>query len=139
VTHALVIDDDAQICTVIREWLEADGIDAVLAQSAADGFHAFNMFDFDVMLVDIFMPKIDGLEVIKTFRKWAPPIPIIVMSGLADRQSTHIAPDFVAMAIRLGASYGLHKPFQAEQLMIAVKTCLEKVPRADRRTRAGVS
>ena len=122
--------------TAICAWLEADGIDAILAQGAADGFQAFNMFNFDVILIDIFMPKVDGLEVIKTFREWGSRVPIIAMSRLAARHST---PDFVAMAMRLGASYGLHKPFQAEQLMIALKTCLGELPRADRRTRAAVS
>jgi hypothetical protein len=46
------------------------------------------------------------------------------MSGLVARHSTHLVPNFFAMAMGLGASYGLHKLFQAEQLMVAFKTCL---------------
>ena len=76
-THALVIDDDAQICTAIRSWLELAGMDAILAESAFDGFHAFGMFNFDVLLVDIFMPKINGLEAIKAFRNRRPLSPLL--------------------------------------------------------------
>jgi len=123
-THALVVDDDAIILSVVRCWLEPNGIDTILAESAADSFHAFDRFNFDLVLVDIFMPEIDGLKAIKSFRQWAPEIPIIVMSGLVPRDPPHAVPDFFAMAMRLGASYGLHKPFQREQLMLAVKTCL---------------
>jgi CheY-like chemotaxis protein len=132
-THALVIDDDPQICSAIRAWLELEGIDAILAQSAADGFEAFNRFNFDVMLVDIFMPKIDGLTAIKALRKWAPKIPIIVMSGSVPRhapQSVRLAPDYFGEALALGASCCLHKPFQAEQLLASVETCVGELPSA---------
>ena len=127
----------------IRTWLELAGIDATLGDSASDGFQAFDMFNFDLRIVDIFMPKIDGLEAIKAFRKSAPAIPISVMSGLASGLAaphpTHPAPDFIAMAMRLGASYGLQKPFLAEQLMVAVKTCLGELPNTHRWTFTGVT
>jgi CheY-like chemotaxis protein len=138
-THALVVDDDAQILSAVRCWLEQEGIDTVLAESATDSFHAFDMFNFDLMLIDIFMPGIDGLKAIKSFRKWAPGIPIVAMSGLVPRHAPHFMPDYFAMAMRLGASYGLHKPFQREQLMVAVKTCLGELPNPHCRQAAGVS
>jgi CheY-like chemotaxis protein len=132
-THALVIDDDPQVCSAIRAWLELEGIDAVLAPSATDGFQAFNRFNFDVMLVDIFMPKIDGLTAIKTLRQWAPKVPIIVMSGLVPRHGPHSgkpAPDYFGEALALGASCCLRKPFQAEQLLASVETCVGELPSA---------
>ena len=132
-THALVIDDDPQICLVIRAWLELEGIDAILAPSAARGFEAFHMFNFDVMLVDIFMPKIDGLTAITTLRKWAPEIPIIVMSGFVPRhgpQALEPAPDYFGKALALGASCCLYKPFQAEQLLASVETCVGELASA---------
>jgi DNA-binding NtrC family response regulator len=132
-THALVVDDDAQILSAVGIWLEREGIDAVLAESAADSYHAFDMLNFDLVLIDIFMPGTDGLKAIKSFRKRAPEIPIIAMSGLVPRHAPHLVPDFFAMAIRLGASYGLHKPFQREQLMLAVKSCLGELPNPQHR------
>jgi CheY-like chemotaxis protein len=137
-THALVVDDDAQILSAVETWLEREGIEAVLAENAADSYHAFDMFNFDLVLIDIFMPGTDGLKAIKRFRKWAPEIPIIAMSGLVPRHAPHLVPDFFAMAIRLGASYGLHKPFQREQLMLAVKSCLGELPNPQYRQPVGV-
>jgi len=136
-THALVIDDDPQVCSAIRAWLELEGIDAILAPSATDGFDAFHRFNFDVMLVDIFMPKIDGLTAIKALRGWAPKTPIIAMSGLVPRhtpQSVTLAPEWFGEALSLGASCCLYKPFQAEQLLASVETCVGELPSApDRR------
>jgi len=132
-THALVIDDDPQIRSAIRAWLEPEGIDVVLAQGATDGFEAFNRFNFDVMLVDIFMPKIDGLTAIKAFRKWAPKLPIIVMSGLVRRHAPHCGepgPDYFGKALTLGASCCLRKPFQADQLLASIETCVGELPSA---------
>ena len=137
--HALVVDDDPQMLSAVGTWLEHEGIDVVLAENAADSYHAFDMFNFDLVLIDIFMPGTDGLKAIKSFRKWAPAIPIIVMSGLVPRHAPHLVPDFFAMAMRLGASYGLHKPFQNKQLMLAVKTCLGELPNPQYRQAVGVS
>jgi len=128
-SHALVIDDDAEVCLAIRTWLEIKGIDAVLAANAGDGFQAFDRFNFDVMLVDIFMPEIDGLKAIRAFRKQAPKIPIIAMSGLVPRHPPPQVPDYFGMALQLGAWCCLHKPFQADQLLTAVRTCLGELPR----------
>ena len=127
--HALVVDDDTHVCLAIRALLEAKGIDAVLAESAEDGFKAFARFNFDVMLVDIFMPKIDGLKAIKVFRQQAPKTPIIAMSGLVARYAPPQQFDYFGMALKLGASCCLHKPFQTEQLLAAVATCLRELPR----------
>jgi CheY-like chemotaxis protein len=138
VTHALVVDDDAQILKAIGTWLEHEGIDAVLAENAAHSFQAFDMFNFDLVLIDIFMPGIDGLKAIKSFRKWAPRIPIVVMSGLVPRHAPHLVPDYFAMAMRLGASYGLHKPFHREQLKLAAKCCLGELPNPQYRQALGV-
>jgi DNA-binding response OmpR family regulator len=138
-THALVVDDDPQMLSAVGTWLEHEGIDVVLAENAPDGYHAFDMFNFDLVLIDIFMPGTDGLKAIKSFRKWAPGIPIIVMSGLVPRHAPHLVPDFFAMAMRLGASDGLHKPFQSTQLMLAVKACLGKLPSPQHRLSAGAS
>lgn len=128
-SNALVVDDDVHVCLAIRALLETKGIDAVLAESAEDGFQAFDRFNFDVLLVDIFMPQIDGLKAIKVFQRQAPKIPIIVMSGLAARYAPAQQVDYFGIALKLGASCCLHKPFQAEQLLAAVDACLVAPPR----------
>ncbi len=122
-TQVLVIDDDADIRDLMRMWLEREGIDAIEAGSAADGFQAFDRFDFDAIIVDIFMPGRDGLETIRAIRQQAPRLPIIVITGLAPRGAPNFVPDLLTMAMKLGASQGLRKPFAAQQLVDAVKSC----------------
>lgn len=124
--HALVVDDDPLFCSLVQTWLERDGIDTVAAGSAAEALHAFDRFEFDVMLVDIFMPERDGLDTISAFHRQAPKLPIIVMSGVAPQDASSSVPDFFSMAIELGASQSLHKPFARDQLASAITRCLSK-------------
>lgn len=137
-TCALVVDDDAEVLAAIGTWLHVEDIDAVLAESAAEGFRAFDAFSFDVGVVDIFMPKIDGLKAIRAFRSRAPGLPIIAMSGLATRHPPHPAPDYFGLALVLGACCCLHKPFVPGELMAAITTCLDS-PRVSSEPSAGIA
>ena len=82
-----------------------------------------DLFAFDAIIVDIFMPDVDGLDTIKAITTNAPKVPIIAISGYLYRESDHAAPDFLRMALAFGASVCLHKPFKAAELVGAVETC----------------
>ena len=86
----------------------------------------FERHPFDLVLVDIFMPGMDGIETIKRFVAQAPKgLKIIAIRLLTFRDlSSANAPDFLSMAVKLGASYSLRKPFGPAQLRAALKTCL---------------
>lgn len=124
----LVIDDDNSVCVAIQTLLGQQGCEAVLADNGQLGVHAFESANFDAVIVDIFMPGMDGLETIKGFRKRAPEVPIVAMSGFKFRDSLAPAPDFLAMAAKLGATYCLQKPFGLQQLMTAIKACFGASP-----------
>jgi CheY-like chemotaxis protein len=119
----LVVDDDSMIRMVVKSILERQGHSVVLAECGHDGAEAIEVFAFDIAIVDIFMPDMNGLETIKTFRKTAPGVPIVVMSGYAFRAANGPAPDFFRMAIDLGATACLRKPFTPSQLQHAVQVC----------------
>jgi two-component system response regulator (stage 0 sporulation protein F) len=80
------------------------------------------------MLIDIFMPDMEGLESIRIFRGRAPAMPIIAMSGIMFRQHHGSAPDFLGMATRMGATFCLHKPFRLKELLQAIAHCLPALP-----------
>jgi CheY-like chemotaxis protein len=120
----LVVDDDSMIRMVVKSILERQGHSVVLAECGHDGAEAIEVFAFDIAIVDIFMPDMNGLETIKTFRKTAPGVPIVVMSGYAFRAANGPAPDFFRMAIDLGATACLRKPFTPSQLQHAVQVCV---------------
>src|SRR6185295_7430313 len=88
------------------------------------GIETFERHSFDLVMVDIFMPGMDGIETIKHFRKRAPAVPIIAMTGFRFRDSSKDrAPDFLGMAAKLGAAYCLRKPFGPQQLNTAINAC----------------
>ena len=81
VPRILVIDDDDLVRTAVQQMLENKGFDVVVA---AQGEHALRILDdgnFDAIVVDIFMPDMDGLETIRAFRERSPEIAIVAMSG----------------------------------------------------------
>ncbi|MEA2880388.1 MAG: hypothetical protein QOF14_5584 [Hyphomicrobiales bacterium] len=123
--RVLVIDDDKSVCAAIEALLRHQDCIAVLAESGTVGARTFEDSEFDLVMVDIFMPGMDGLETIKGFRERAPTVPIVAMSGFRFRNScTAPTPDFLGMAIKLGATYCLQKPFGPQQLMAAITACL---------------
>ncbi len=123
-TNVLVIDDDKSICLSLEMWLRHQGFVAVLANNGRFGIEVFETHPFDLVLVDIFMPGMDGIETIKRFHSRAPATPIIAMSGFTFRNSSSAnAPDFLSMAVKLGARYSLRKPFGPAQLREAIKAC----------------
>ncbi len=69
----------------------------------------FETETFDLLIVDIFMPGMDGLETTQAVHRQRPELPIIVMSGLIFRSASTPAPDFLAMATKLGAVKKLAK------------------------------
>jgi DNA-binding NtrC family response regulator len=122
--RVLVIDDDIGIRTVIKTVLERQGFEVAVAADGRSGIAAVQEEKFDVLIVDIFMPDMDGLESIRAFNKVAPAVPVIAMSGFLFRDALSPAPDFLAMATKLGAACSLQKPFRSKELLRVVTTCL---------------
>jgi CheY-like chemotaxis protein len=92
---------------------------------------ALESSDFDVMLVDVFMPHMHGLESIRMFRERRPDLPILAMSGYAFANAER-APDFLRMTLELGAACCLRKPFTPEALLTSVNQCIT-TPKASTR------
>jgi CheY-like chemotaxis protein len=128
--RVLVIDDDASVRTAIVTVLEHQGLDVIAVEDGQSGIEAVQRQKFDVIIVDIFMPGLDGLESIRAFKRHAPAVPVIAISGFMFRDSTRPAPDFLAMATKLGAAYSLHKPFRVPELLRLVEACLAPPPAA---------
>jgi CheY-like chemotaxis protein len=118
-TRILVIDDDACVSTAIQAILARHRYDTVLASRAHAGIHAFQASQFDVVMVDLFMPGMNGLDTITRIRSKSA-VPIIAMSGFRLRNSLDPDQDFLGMAILRGATTSLRKPFSPPQLVAAI-------------------
>jgi DNA-binding response OmpR family regulator len=126
-TRVLVIDDDRSVGSAIEMLLARQGFDTFLTLDSHAGVQALESSKFDVVMIDIFMPGIDGLKTIKNIREGMSTVPIVAMSGFRFRNSTPSAPDFLGMAAKLGATCCLRKPFTPQALMAAINLCLNPV------------
>ncbi|MET3913035.1 CheY-like chemotaxis protein [Bradyrhizobium sp. S3.3.6] len=122
--HILVVDDDPMVCMAIEIYLQRNGFRVTIADGGEAGLRALEHQQFDLMIVDIFMPHMRGFESIRFFHDHAPAIPLIAMSGYAFADLNSPAPDFLRMALELGAARCLRKPFTPNALLAAVKDCL---------------
>ncbi len=123
-TRVLIVEDDPSVGAAIRLTLGRWGTQAWHVLDAQNGIKAFESADFDLVIVDLFMPEMTGLEIIAKFREHAPMIPVLAMSGFRFRASTDPGLDFLGMAAKAGAVAVLPKPFTPGQLMAAVETIL---------------
>lgn len=112
----LVIDDEEMVRKTVRAVLDVAGYDVIEAADGAAGLRLLREQGADLVLVDIFMPKLDGLEVIRSVRADLPETKIIAMSGGGQHGNT----DMLTAAATFGASRTLRKPFQPRELLAAV-------------------
>jgi CheY-like chemotaxis protein len=122
----LVVDDDPHICLAIRAWLDRYGYKVAVADGGSSGLAVLDNSTFDLMIVDIFMPLMRGFESIRVFHNRAPKIPLIAISGYAFSISESASPDFLQMALRLGATRCLRKPFRPTTLLRVIDECLSE-------------
>ena len=122
-TRVLVIDDDACVGAAILAILALRSCETVTASRAHAGIHIFQASEFDVVMVDLFMPGMNGLDTITRIRSQSA-VPIIAMSGFRLRNSLDPDQDFLGMAILRGATTSLRKPFSPPQLIAAIDRSL---------------
>ncbi|MET0969175.1 MAG: response regulator [Tardiphaga sp.] len=122
--RCLVVDDDLLVLRTVQYWLRKQGFDVVIADGADTGLAALERDQFDLMVIDIFMPHMSGFESVRLFHERAPTIPLIAISGYAFAESHGPAPDFLRMALGFGAARCLRKPFKPSTLLTVMEECL---------------
>lgn len=120
----LVIDDDRAVLSTVKLLLEraAHAVEAV--DNSQAGLRLLETQRFDLLVVDIFMPGMDGFETMRLVHQSRPEMPVIVMSGQEFRSASERGPDFLHMATKLGAISSLQKPFRPQELLAAVAKSL---------------
>lgn len=114
--HILVVDDEPDILEFIGYNLEKEGYSVASAENGADALVKAGERIPDLVLLDIMMPEMDGIELIHALRRDYPHLPIIAASGMADSKSQ--------AALEAGAQSFLSKPFTADVLYAALDDVL---------------
>jgi CheY-like chemotaxis protein len=137
----LVIDDDSAVLATVRILLERAAHAVEAADNSHTGLQLLEARNFDLLIVDIFMPGVDGFETMRLVHQSRPQMPVIVISGQQFRLASECQPDFLHMATRLGAVSSLQKPFRPAELLAAVNGSLSSSqlpPGFNRKMPAGI-
>ncbi|GMQ79056.1 MAG: response regulator [Anaerolineae bacterium] len=115
-TRILVIDDEPQVRTMLREILEDEGYEVVVAVNGNEGLKLYRNEPTDLVITDIIMPGKEGLETIKELRKISPDVKIIAISG-----GGRVVPkDYLQVAQAFGAQRVFNKPVEYNELLSTI-------------------
>lgn len=127
----LVVDDEADVRDSIRQVLGRIGFDVVTADNGVTGVEQFFRQPADVVIVDIVMPRSNGVEVIRKIRAGFPGARIIAVSGgghagpLGYKPEAIVTEAYLAAASQSGADVIMAKPFHRAELIAAVRSLLK--------------
>jgi two-component system KDP operon response regulator KdpE len=114
----LVVDDEPQLTRVLRTGLKSRGYDVRAAADGLAGFEAFNDWHPDLVITDLAMPNVDGLELCRRLRAVSQ-VPIIVLSAKGEEKTK-------VEALDLGADDFVTKPFGIDELLARVRASLRR-------------
>lgn len=120
----LLVDDDRELGAMITDFLASDHLDVTVRHTGEKGLEAFGAGSFDLLILDIMMPGISGLDVLRKVRQ-ASTVPVIMLTARGDDVDRIIGLEF-------GADDYLPKPFNPRELVARIKAILRRAqPRTD--------
>jgi len=117
--RVLVVEDDKRISNFIKTVLEANNYDVIVAQTGAEAYSMVTSQCPDVVILDLGLPDMDGMEIISKVRSWSK-MPIIVVSARSDDEDK-------IEALNAGADDYLTKPFNVEELLARLRVSLRRL------------
>ena len=118
--HILLCEDEESLGMLVREYLEAKGYDAELYLDGEAGYRAFMKRKFDMCLLDVMMPKMDGFTLAREIRMVNTEIPIIFLTAKNLKED-------ILEGFKLGADDYLTKPFSMDELVYRMEAILRRV------------
>lgn len=115
----LLIDDDALMCEILQKVLEENGFSVEISHEGEEGLFLVQELSPDVVVLDVMMPKLDGLTVLKRLRELNPAIPVLLLtarSGIQDR----------IVGLDLGADDYLPKPFDYGEFLSRLRALIRR-------------
>ena len=122
----LIVDDDANICELLRLYLEKDGFDTVVANDGEQAVEYASKYSPDLILLDIMLPKLDGWQVCREIRKTSE-TPIIMLTAKGETFDK-------ILGLELGADDYVSKPFNTKEVIARIKAVLRRTNDSDKGT-----
>lgn len=116
----LVVDDDIELQQNLAEVLVSAGFDVEVAQRAEEAIELLERADFHLVLLDLIMPGMGGMDALPVIKKRFPKVRIIMITAFA-------TVDNAVEAMRKGADDYIAKPFRVNDLLVAIKKCIEQI------------
>jgi len=117
--HVLVVDDEPQIRRALRLVLRANGYDVTEVGGGEDAMDALASSTFDLVILDLMLPDLDGVEVCRRVRQWSE-LPVLVLSAYGEEE-------IKVRALDEGADDFVTKPFSAPELLARMRSALRRV------------
>jgi len=115
----LIVEDEQKLANALREGLEAEHYDVTIAATGEDGFFLASQLSYDLLLLDLMLPRRDGIDVLATLRKCGNQTPVLVLTAkdaVEDR----------VMGLDQGADDYLTKPFAFSELLARIRALLRR-------------
>ena len=125
INHILVVDDDNEIRSLVKEYLDQNNFLVTTANSAEDAVKKINIIKFDLIVLDIMMPGKSGLDFIKeNQKKLDTPVILLTAKGEADER---------VEGLEVGADDYLPKPFEPKELLLRIQNIIRKTKTSDQK------
>jgi len=119
--NVLLIEDEIKVASFISQGLEEEGYAVQTAYNGAEGLQLLKGDAFDIVLLDLMLPAIDGLEVLKTMRGWGMTTPVLIITAKSSKED-------VVRGLDTGSDDYLTKPFSFEELLARIRALLRRKP-----------
>lgn len=115
----LLIEDELKVANFISKGLEEEGYSVQVAYNGAEGLQLLKAGVFDIVLLDLMLPEIGGLEVLQTMRSWGMTTPVLIITAKSSKED-------VVRGLDTGSDDYLTKPFSFEELLARMRALLRR-------------
>ncbi len=119
VKHILLVEDDPNFGSVLRDYLSMNDFDVTLAKNGMEGFEKYKKGNFDLCILDVMMPYKDGYTLAKEIRDRNAEVPIVFLTAKSMKED-------VLKGYKVGADDYLNKPFDSEVLLMKIKAIMQR-------------